>query len=184
MPTKKPKHLPQGTGKPSHWSISNLDLFDRCPALWKHKYLDGNELPSSEAMTWGRLCHLALEHVNRFAKVDREGLSPEIAQGCWDRALATIIEQGGSMIGLPSVKDGVEGTKRYAEILIGAADLLFVEETIAINFGGVPLIFKPDLVTVNEFGTLRVVDFKSSPKIPSKDEVADNFQLLVYAAAI
>jgi len=49
-PVYAPKRLPGGK---RHWSHSAQNQAERCPAAYKHRYLDGNYDPPTGAMTLG-----------------------------------------------------------------------------------------------------------------------------------
>jgi hypothetical protein len=46
---------------PDHLSVSAVQLYRRCPAQWRRRYLDGIENPPSPAMSFGKAFALALE---------------------------------------------------------------------------------------------------------------------------
>lgn len=58
MSVAVPTHLPvRADGQRlRHLSVSSLDLFYRCPELWRRKYLARQPLPTSGAMHLGRMC--------------------------------------------------------------------------------------------------------------------------------
>lgn len=45
---------------PRHLSVSSVELYARCPAQWKRRYIDRIDTPST-AMVWGSAFHKALE---------------------------------------------------------------------------------------------------------------------------
>jgi len=46
---------------PDHLSVSSIQLYRRCPAQWKRRYIDGIVDPPSPAMAFGKVFALALE---------------------------------------------------------------------------------------------------------------------------
>lgn len=47
--------------RPKHLSVSAVQLFERCPAAYKHKYIDGTEDSPSAPMLFGRAMAKSLE---------------------------------------------------------------------------------------------------------------------------
>ena len=49
---------------PRHLSVSSVELYARCPAQWKRRYVDRVIDPPNRAMAWGTAFHKALEAVH------------------------------------------------------------------------------------------------------------------------
>lgn len=49
------------TFRPRHLSVSSVELYVRCPAMWRARYVDKLVLPTTPAMAWGTAFHKALE---------------------------------------------------------------------------------------------------------------------------
>lgn len=60
---------------PRHLSVSSVELYARCPAQWKRRYVDRVIDPPNRAMAWGTAFHKALETVH----TDEPGAAYELA---------------------------------------------------------------------------------------------------------
>lgn len=79
------------TFRPRHLSVSSVQLFARCPAQWKARYVDKLAQPSTPPMLFGKAFHAALEAEHR-------GLDSERALiDAWNAGDAALAASGQAM---------------------------------------------------------------------------------------
>ncbi len=85
------------------FSKSSLDLIAKCPALFKHRVIDGNRDKPSPAMAMGTAAHVAILEPDKWAtayalapNVDRRTKAGKEAYALWQESLAphtTVLKQ-------------------------------------------------------------------------------------------
>ena len=76
-PAYVPRRLPGGK---TTWSHSSQSLAERCPALWKRRYLDRVADPPTSALAAGSAFGAALQHVYGAALLERNVSAEEAAE--------------------------------------------------------------------------------------------------------
>ena len=195
--------------KPSAWknehlSVSRLRRYEECPLAFYYQYVDKPE-PALDAVRgepaeFGTVLHDALERTYRWILDEElEGPFPE-AEALEFFRLAWI---DSGLVGVGLYQEGRELLRRYAtdtgrvdhmrtlaverefNLLVGPTGCRLVDESektqwvedadhFVIN-GYIDRVDKP------ESGTVEIIDYKSSRLLFSKEELADDLQMSVYA---
>ena len=195
--------------KPSAWknehlSVSRLRRYEECPLAFYYQYVDKPEpaldAARGEPAEFGTVLHDALERTYRWILDEElEGPFPE-AEALEFFRLAWI---DSGLVGVGLYQEGRELLRRYAtdtgrvdhmrtlaverefNLLVGPTGCRLVDESektqwvedadhFVIN-GYIDRVDKP------ESGTVEIIDYKSSRLLFSKEELADDLQMSVYA---
>ena len=179
--------------KHKYYSHSQLALWDRCPSWFNARYNKGMQDHATPVMIFGSVVHKALETIHNEARAGKD-LGPDDCQRIWDDVFSGKIPiwrytdkarqtQEQVKINLPAsfYMDGLIGFKSYAERNLTEVRNIFKSELdLKVKVGDYDLrcIFdRVDLFT----DTIRVVEFKSGRKIPSREELRENLQLDIEA---
>lgn len=95
---------------PRTLSHSSVELFARCPAAWKRRYIDRVPEPPSRPMLFGRAMAMALEALHR-------GQDAELV---WLKAYATEVAPFGGGAGVYSVQTGLALLDAYQTYGVGS----------------------------------------------------------------
>ena len=167
-----------------HFSITQLNMYLRCPAQYEFRYIDGIKLPPTAALTKGRSVHKGAEHNYRQKAETRQDVTLEEVQDivgaqfdqeaagtAWDK-----VEDKGK------VKDETLALSAlYHQAVAPEVQPLFIEHEFRIPVAGaaVPLLGFIDVI--DERFVIR--DLKTASKTPSEGEAASSLQLTAYAMA-
>lgn len=189
---------------PRRRSYSQLDVYQGCPRLYHHKYVErAPELPS-----WWTLGGTSFHTCAEWYLTGRPGFDTldgirDHWRSAWELAYTEAAERNPLVLTTPPAKwrganrgaedelwwqsQGPRMVERLVEFWTTRAGGLqvlhddqgpMIERRISTTLGGVEVIAIPDLVVVDEHGQVNVVDWKSGK--PPKG----NLQLHVYRTAI
>lgn len=171
-------------------SATQLDMYGKCPEMYRRRYVEGEKVPPGVAMLKGTGLHRGAER-NFRQKIDsREdlpasdiidaavaGFEAEQANGV---LLAPDEAARGATVVLGEAKDAVVAlAKAHAEMQAPEYQPVFVEQSIRLTLPG-----DRDLLGVIDLADdqRRVVDMKTAGKRKSQGDADGSTQLTVYAA--
>lgn len=140
-PALVPRVLPGGR---DHWSHSAQGLAERCPAAWKHRYLDGVTDPPSLKMLAGSAFGAGLELFYSQALSTAEpadGVVLERAAASWDERINTVTAaEQAAATGRERMLDALAAhlTERDRPLIAAVgADLVAVERRFTLRLAGI-----------------------------------------------
>jgi hypothetical protein len=113
---------------PRHLSVSSVELYARCPAMWQARYVRKLVLPTTVPMAWGTAFHKALE-------AGHNGRDPEAA---WVRAWNAGREQLGASF-VPGKAHGLTLLEEYERRGLSIRCPAEVQFRLALPGGRVPV---------------------------------------------
>ena len=195
-------HLP--VFRNEHLSVSRLRRYEQCPLAFYYQYVNkpdpALDAVRSEPAEFGTVLHDALERVYRWV-LDEEVEGPFPEAQLLEYFRLAWIDSG--LVGVGLYQEGRDLLRRYAQdtgrvdhmrtlaierefnLLVGPGDCRLVDASekagwaldddhFVIN-GFIDRVDKPDSNTVE------IIDYKSSRLLFSKEELADDLQMSVYA---
>ena len=166
-------------------SVSSLNLFARCPALWKRRYIDKITEPASGKMLLGSAAGGALaQHFSRQLEsgtgLSTDELLDEYASGFDGRAGREEVIWGADTPG--ALKDsGVGALRAYHSEIAPQITPVSVERGFELSWEGAPFTLTGFVDLETAAG--EVVDFKLSAQRLSAEKAAAELQPTVYLAA-
>jgi putative RecB family exonuclease len=174
-----------------HLSQTSMGTYERCPQMWKLKYVDGHPSKPNRFLNLGSAVHVALEtfyqrRISEPASLDEmiEAFEAEIDPA----AYANEEEQERARA------DGLQMIREFhAAHAPGFRPALLVEGVLHFELEGVPVVAKIDRVdkldgsgngTAGKRPRVRIVDYKSGFKAPTLDGVRRSDQLTLYQVAV
>ena len=174
-----------------HLSQTSMGTYERCPQMWKLKYVDGHPSKPNRFLNLGSAVHVALEtfyqrRISEPATLDEmiEAFEAEIDPA----AYANEEEQERARA------DGLQMIREFhAAHAPGFRPALLVEGVLHFELEGVPVVAKIDRVdkldgsgngTAGKRPRVRIVDYKSGFKAPTLDGVRRSDQLTLYQVAV
>jgi hypothetical protein len=156
---------------PRHLSVSSVQLYARCPAQWRRRYLDGIADPPSPPMAFGGVLARALEALHRGRDGDL-ALAVEHA-----KAAAELRERGAAL--RPSAEYGLQLLRLYREHGVYAGT---PERRFLLKLPGRPEV--PPIMGYLDLECEReVIEFKTSYGRWTQARVDAEFQAAVYGWA-
>jgi RecB family exonuclease len=166
----------------AHISASQINMFLRCPAQYKYRYIDGIILPPKSALTKGKAVHAGQEHnykqkidtlqdvkLSEVQEVTAAAFEEQASITEWDRE-----EDPGK------VKDSaVVLASLYHTEIAPTVQPILVEEKIEIPIAGTTLLGFIDVL--DSKGYIR--DTKTASKTPAESEIDKSLQLTAYSMA-
>jgi len=143
-------------------SFSKVSEFLRCPYLYYQEYVVGKEIKPSRAMEYGAHVHKAAEKL-AYAK------SPEDVK--------KIVKEFDCDYSVPENK-AMAYAEFFADKKILGVELEGVKE---LKDSSLMFEYHVDSLSVDQYGNIYVIDLKTTKVVPSKDEIADDLQLNLYA---
>lgn len=166
-----------------HFSVSQLNMYLRCPAQYAFRYLDGIVLPPTGSLTKGRAVHKGAEYNYRQkVKTARDAALEEIQDivaAAFDREAEKTSWEKEEDKG--RIKDEtLLLTALYHQKIAPQVQPLFIEHEFKIPLAeGMPLLGYIDVIDENFI----IRDLKTASKTPGENEAAKNLQLTAYAYA-
>lgn len=175
--------------KRRHMSASQLEMFARCPESWRRRYLEKDIIPPKLAMLKGSAVHAGAEH-NMRQKIESHQDLPtteiiDAAVSCYEEK----VKHDGYQLGKDETANDVAKQKDGVALMAAthaaeqAPDYqpVAVEQRFRIDLPDI----SHDLVGVIDLVTDKgeVIDFKTSKKFYSENDVEVSPQLSLYAAA-
>lgn len=160
---------------------SDAEAYETCPRLFALTRRLAIGSSSSPWASFGRLIHRTLELAERDAM--RHGL-PHAAV---DDALAHLDGTWPEFCDLSDAawrRKAVETIERvYEEWPVDSGPALGLEYSLELNLNGRLWRGRADRIETTEDGFIRIVDYKTSTRVPSRDEAASSLQLGFYFLA-
>ena len=163
-------------------SYSRIDRWEKCPLSYRLRYIDKIESESGDAAQLGKAVHgaietLELEHI-------RAGRSAAIAPAAVTAAWRAAFTEHG-LVGAGVFAQGLELVRSFADEQgeLDPASVLAVEEKFELEIGGQTVVGVIDRVDKLDEDTVEVIDFKTNRLLFSRDDLATNLQISLYAIA-
>ena len=186
--------MPHDIDRP-HWSYSSISQYLKCPLqFYFERVLGLTKKTLSDAQVLGSSVHAALAHYHRQLQAGKPVPGRQVQEvflGTWESHCrrGEIVHSGDR---------STEDNLTLGLVLIEAylkepppTNILAIEHPmlapITNSRGDVlekPLLVVPDLITLQEDGTLRVNEIKTSGRAYSQSEVASSLQPTCYANAV
>lgn len=166
----------------THYSASQLNLFLRCSAAWKFRYIDGLIIPPASAMIQGTSYHKGIE-TNLEQKIDthtdlKVGDVLDAASTCFDQEIIHCEEK----IDKGALKDEVVGLlKVHHKEIAPTIQPVSVEEKIEIEFENVDYTLIGYIDVMTEQGL--IIENKTSKQTPREVTGSYFLQGAIYALA-
>lgn len=175
---------PRPRRRNNHLSVSRLRLLEQCPAAFEYRYI--KKLDSEEEAVpadFGVLLHEVLEITMQWV-VDTEFTGQISEQQVLDTYRATW-PKFESLIGVELYQEGAGILRDYIRRHgnVDHFEILDVEMEFNIHVGEFLVNGYIDRVDRVDDFTIRIVDYKSSRMLFSRDEVEHDLQMSVYALA-
>lgn len=168
----------------AYLSPTQLNMYLRCPAQYKFRYVDGIILPPRSALVKGKAVHRGQEHnyrqkiesykdvalseVQEVTAAEFESLAPETEWGK-DEDPGKIKDETISLASL-----------YHAEVAPKVQPIL-VEEKVTVDFENTDYALLGFIDVLDDKGYIR--DTKTASRTPGQDEAARSLQLTAYALA-
>ncbi len=174
-----------------HLSQTSMGTYERCPQMWKLKYIDGHPTKPNRFLNLGSAVHAALEtfYQRRISEPATLDEMIEAFEGEIDPAAYASEEELGR-----ARADGLQMVRGFhAAHAPGFRPALLVEGMLRFELEGVPVVAKIDRVdkvggsgngTARRQSPVRIVDYKSGFKAPPLDQVHRSDQLTLYQVAV
>lgn len=180
IPIDPPEFLPV-----SHLSVSSLNLYERCPLAWKHRYVDKRPERPSGKMTLGSSAGAALhQHFGRQLEtgegMSTEELLDEYSADWWERTEREDVDYQSDTPG-QLFDSGAEALRMYHVAIAPSIVPVAIEREFELSWPGAPFVVSGFLDLETEAGA--VVDFKMTTKRWSEDKAGGEIQPTVYLAA-
>jgi len=163
-------------------SYSGLDTFQTCPAKYKFQYIKRIRVPKSKEAVFGTLIHNCLHAFHNPSQITplSEDDLLKYFTGKWDSSIYQDSQEEAF-----AFHQGVEILKNY---YLQNQGITFNIVNLETPFEA-PILEDKELHQITgridridklEDGTFEVIDYKTSKKMPSQEEVNRNFQLSIY----
>lgn len=183
---------PQTEEKP-YLSVTQLELFAKCPEAYRRRYMEGEKRPPGIAMIRGKAVHTAAESNMKQKKKSFQDMRPADVVEMADSAFKYELDKGGVSLNSEERSRGLTVVRLETQAQIARMARLHavcqapdyqpvaVEEAIRVTLpqSSRDLLCVIDLVDDRN----RVVDFKSMGKSPSKSDADTSIQLTAYHLA-
>ncbi|MCG8420921.1 MAG: PD-(D/E)XK nuclease family protein [Proteobacteria bacterium] len=163
-------------------SATRLTTYEQCPRRFRLTYIDEFTRESTEEADFGSLLHRVLERYYRDVRerryagpIDAEDLG-RIYRDEW---------ASGSLSGLARFREGMDILAAYARDnpLVDGSDVLAVEHEFLVPLGDRFAYGYMDRVDRLDGETILITDYKSNRRVYTREELASNLQLTLYALA-
>ncbi len=165
-------------------SPSQLNMYLRCPAQYKFRYVDQIILPPRSALTKGKAVHKGQEH-NYRQKIDtfrdlklsevQEATAAEFEAGAQETEW-----ESGEDVG--KIKDDtISLASLYHTEVAPQVQPVLVEEKVTVEFEDADYSLLGFIDVLDNKGFIR--DTKTTARTPSEDEITKNLQLTAYSLA-
>lgn len=169
-------------------SATLLSTFMDCPLKGKFRYVDHLPVKRNSYMTFGIVMHASLEEYAKHGDIDK---TIDFFLDLWDNpekvnAEIEVWPKGTTMGGL--MERGLELLRSNHESQQwDPGDIIASEHKFLVPCGKHEIVGVVDRVEIKKSGrgknTVRVIDFKTAKRQPTKDQLALNVQLTLYLYA-
>jgi len=166
-------------------SYSALEAFKICPAKYKYSYVDRIRTPQSKEQIFGTLMHEALKILHTpqpMPPTEKEVLRYLMAH--WDNAIFASEQESQAWLfqGIGMLKDYY--AKNYpANFNVVNLETMFVAPLVGVTETHL-ISGRIDRIDKLADGSFEIIDYKTSRKMPSQQEVDTNSQLAIYNLGI
>jgi len=169
--------------KKVHYSPSQINMFTRCSAQWKYRYVDGIIAPPQSSLVQGKAYHKALEtnyqqKINSHEDLKVSDVKEAYAADFDENIRGVEWNEEELSEGIEKVKgalkdEGVGLIEVYQKELAPKIQPKEVEAEIKIEFGNVAyeLIGRCDLIDENNI----IIDHKTTARTPSKNPLTNQY---------
>lgn len=165
-------------------SVSKIGTYDDCPLKFKYAHI--HNIPTKPKIVFdiGIAIHSVIEQLTKLFIEDsvlpNEELAIELLEKNWI---------GTRFKNITEEKQAKENSKKMLKTYIDWIQKneykpIATEEKFSHDIGQVPFNGSIDMIEMNENGDLSVIDFKTGSKKETKNTIAENVQLNVYAMAV
>lgn len=163
-------------------SYSQIDTYNKCPLLYKYRYIVNIPVPAGAAASFGASLHAALYHLYSELKTGKVIAKEE---------LSALLEKVWMPVGYKSKDHEEKMKKKGQEALVKFYETAFSSKTRPLaleeNFS---LPLSPDLkirgkidrVDEVDKNKIEIIDYKTG-KVPTQKEIDQNLQIAIYALA-
>lgn len=159
-------------------SYSGLDTFTQCPAKYKFQYIERIRTPKSKEAIFGTLIHdclKVLHEPSRPTPLSEDELLKYFANK-WDNSAYPDKQEEAF-----AFHQGVDILKNYYLRNQGVRyNILTLETSFVVPISDSQISGRIDRIDKLDDGTFEIIDYKTSRKMPSQEDVDRNFQLSVY----
>lgn len=159
-------------------SYSGLDTFTQCPAKYKFQYIERIRTPKSKEAIFGTLIHdclKVLHEPSRPIPLSEDELLKYFANK-WDNSAYPDKQEEAF-----AFHQGVDILKNYYLRNQGVRyNILTLETSFVVPISDSQISGRIDRIDKLDDGTFEIIDYKTSRKMPSQEDVDRNFQLSVY----
>lgn len=169
--------LPQG-----YVSISQVEMYLRCPAQYYYRYIMGLKVPPASAASFGIATHRAIEHNYKQKIESREDLPTDVVQDAWADAWNEIAETTAFEENEDpgQIKDeGVKVAALYMGEVAPTVQPVLVEHDFLIPIEGTDIRFRGIIDVVDERNVIH--DAKTTKRSPDQDAISTSQQMTAYA---
>ena len=172
-----------GIGGRDNAEFSQIALYTRCPYLYGLQYVRKMQQPVTMPMVFGTAMHMALKEYGEYV-VKTGQHDPEMASAFW-RLVTGNPERLARPLNFEQYTRGEQTMRSLAtDSNLDLSNAVEFEKRFRVDFAGVPTVGIMDRVDNLGNGMYLIVDYKSGGQFFSYDEVANNLQLTIYAAAL
>lgn len=176
-----------------HLSVTQLELFAKCPEAYRRRYVEKESRPPGIALIRGSSVHTAAEHNMRQKMTSRQDMRPADVVEVADVAFRQRLNEGGVALNLEERIRGLNViTLETRDTIARLARLhaitqspdyqpVEVEDPILVTLPNSTRDLKCVIDVVDERG--RVIDFKTAGKSPSRSDADTSIQLTAYHLA-
>ncbi len=173
---------PAAPATPARLSYTRISRWETCPRSYRLRYMDGREAPGGEAAQLGKAVHRAIEllELQHVRAGRRATIGREAAVTAWREASSEH-----DLVGAAAFAEGLELVQRFvdAQGALDPASVLAVERRFEIEVGGRAVVGVIDRADRLDEETVEIIDFKTNRLLFTRDDLATNLQLSLYALA-
>lgn len=163
-------------------SYSGLETFCTCPAKYKFQYVERIKVPKSKEAAFGTLIHDCLKMFHEPSQAvppSEESLLKYFTQK-WDSSLYSDEQEEAFAFhqGIEILKNYYRQNQRFSFNIVNL-EMPF-EVPLLQNKELHQITGRIDRIDKLNDGTFEVIDYKTSKKMPSQEDVDRNFQLSIY----
>lgn len=175
----------------SRLSYSHISTFEKCPLQYKFRYIDKIYVPPTKQLSFGRAIHSAVEE---FQKLIIEG-AINLYSDNLESILESLLEKNWQSEGYENFDEERFWKQKGKKALVNyflpwlksqselEYEIIGIEDWFEIDFDSCILVGKIDRIDFkvsDEAVYYRIVDFKTSEKIPLRMQNSEDTQLYIY----
>ena len=172
----------RGATKRPRVSFSKLDTYERCPRLFKRRYVELVRRAKAVPLEFGTGVHAALEvaHEEHKTRGVREPVSEDRVRKLWQRHF-----KDSGLTGVDLYQQGLDMVTGFVrrQGVLDPETLIGIEQRFSFELGDFDVVGVIDRVDRVDDETVVIIDYKSNWVLFTRDEVDASLQLSLYAVA-